>query len=125
MPETAAPAGACNAHTVEPERVAVARSDRPPGDEIAARAALFALLGDPNRLRIVAALVGAGELCVCDLAAAVGMGESAVSHALGLLRARGVVAVRRSGRRAYYSLRDPGVRTLLAAAAGRDGERRG
>ncbi|HYX44075.1 MAG TPA: metalloregulator ArsR/SmtB family transcription factor [Acidimicrobiales bacterium] len=76
----------------------------------------FALLGDPSRLRLLTALLEAGELCVGDLAVGAGMGESAVSHALRLLRAHRVVAVRRAGRMAYYSLCDGHVRGLLTAA---------
>ena len=79
-------------------------------------AEIFALLGDPSRLRLLTALLEAGELCVGDLAAVAGLGESAVSHALRLLRAHRVVAVRRSGRMAYYSLCDGHVRALLTAA---------
>lgn len=49
----------------------------------------------------------------CDLAAACGLSESAVSHALRLLRAHRVVSVSRRGRMAYYCLDDVHVRTLL------------
>ncbi len=79
-------------------------------------AEIFALLGDPSRLRLLIALLEAGELCVGDLAAVAGMGESAVSHALRLLRAHRVVTVRRAGRMAYYSLCEGHVRGLLTAA---------
>jgi DNA-binding transcriptional ArsR family regulator len=77
---------------------------------------VFSLLADPNRLRLLVCLLEGGEMCVCDLAAAVGMGESAASHALRLLRAHRVVKVRRSGRMAYYSLTDGHVRLLLDVA---------
>ena len=75
--------------------------------------ALFRLLGDPTRTRILYALVEAGELCVCDLAGTVGAEESAVSHALRLLRTAGVVRNRREGRNVYYRLDDAHVRLLL------------
>src|SRR5207249_2345858 len=61
-------------------------------------AALFRLLGDRSRTRILFALAEAGELCVCDLAAAVGVPETSVSQALRLLRTAGAVRARRSGR---------------------------
>lgn len=65
---------------------------------------------------LLLALLEGGELCVPDLAAAVGMGESAVSHALRLLRTTRVVKVRRAGRMAFYSLTDSHVRLLLDVA---------
>ena len=77
--------------------------------------AVFGLLADPGRLRLLVALLG-GELCVCDLAVACRQSESSVSHALRLLRARRVVQVRREGRRAFYRLDDSHVRMLLDLA---------
>ncbi len=76
-------------------------------------AALFRLLGDPTRTRILYALGAADELCVSDLARAVGSEESTVSHALRLLRTAGVVRSRRQGRNVHYRLDDSHVRMLL------------
>jgi len=73
---------------------------------------VFKLLGDPTRVRLVDALTH-GERCVCDLAALVGISESAVSHQLRLLRAARLVCVRRVGRLAYYALDDHHVVGLL------------
>lgn len=73
---------------------------------------VFRLLGDPTRVRIVDAL-SHGERCVCDLAALVGMTESATSHQLRLLRGARLVRVRRSGRLAFYSLDDHHVVGLV------------
>lgn len=74
-------------------------------------AEVFALLGDPNRLRILSALVHQ-ELCVCDLAEAVGMSESAVSHQLRALRSQRLVAYRKQGRHVYYRLKDSHILVL-------------
>lgn len=106
----------CVVRTVDPGRVRAVRSALPGEEEVAALAGVFGLLGDPNRLRLLSALLEGGELCVCDLAASVGMGESAASHALRLLRAHRVVKVRRAGRVAFYSLIDGHVRLLLDVA---------
>lgn len=86
-----------------------------PDDELVAEVAdVFALLGDPNRLRLLVALLEGGEMCVCDLAAAAGMSESATSHALRWLRAHRIVSTpRRRGRMAYYRLADAHVQMLL------------
>ena len=95
------------------EQVAAPRPPVPTDADITELADVFGLLSDPNRLRLLIALRDAGELCVGDLAAAVGMAESSTSHALRLLRAHRVVSVRRAGRNSYYALADSHVRLLL------------
>jgi DNA-binding transcriptional ArsR family regulator len=87
----------------------------PAGVESAAIAEVFGLLADPGRLRILLTL-RAGEANVGQLSEASGLSESATSHALGLLRARQVVQVRRVGRLAIYQLADQHVRDLLDTA---------
>ena len=79
---------------------------------VEAVAEVFKLLSDPTRVRLVDAL-SHGERCVCDLAALVGLSESAISHQLRLLRSARLVRVRRAGRLAYYSLDDHHVVGLL------------
>lgn len=98
---------------VDPGKVAQVRASAPTDGDVFDLAEVFALLGDPGRLRLLTSLLEGGELCVCDLAASTGMTESAVSHALRLLRARRVVSVSRRGRMAYYRLDDQHVRMLL------------
>lgn len=80
-------------------------------------AELFRLLGDPTRVAILHALLLGGELCVCDLAEVVGVGENVVSQAMRLLRAADVVRTRRDGRRIHYRLADAHVRMLLDLSA--------
>ena len=106
----------CDIRTVDGQRVAAVQHSLPDQDTVDELADVFGLLADPGRLRLMASLLEGGELCVCDVAAAAGMGESAASHALRLLRAHRVVKVRRAGRRAYYSLCDGHVRLLLDVA---------
>ena len=103
----------CAARTIDRRRVAAAQRRLITVAEAARLAELFRLLGDPNRMRILFALLEAGELCVCDLAAAVSVVETSVSHALRLLRTAGVVRARRDGRMIYYTLDDAHVRLLL------------
>lgn len=79
-------------------------------------AEFFSLLGDANRLRILSALA-VQELCVCDLAAAVKMSESAVSHQLRALRAMRLVGYRKQGRNVFYSLKDHHVLNLYREVA--------
>jgi ArsR family transcriptional regulator len=106
---------ACDDRIVHVEAVRRARAALPTGGVLAGLADVFAALGDPTRLRIVAALAG-GELCVCDLAASVGQTESAVSHHLRHLRTLGLVRPRRDGRLVYYTLDDSHVATLYGQA---------
>lgn len=82
------------------------------GRTLEAIADVFKLLSDPTRVRIVDALTH-GERCVCDLAALVGLSESAVSHQLRLLRTSHLVRVRRAGRQAFYALDDHHVVGLV------------
>ena len=104
---------ACSTRSVDPDRVAAVKGRLVDVGEAGRLAELFKLLGDPNRCRILYALLEAGELCVCDLAETVEVPESSVSHALRLLRTAGVVRNRRDGRMIYYSLDDSHVRLLL------------
>ncbi|GAA1296421.1 MULTISPECIES: ArsR/SmtB family transcription factor [Planotetraspora] len=102
-----------HARVVDADRVSAVMASLPPETAIEGLAQVFGLLSDPGRLRLMAALLEGGEMCVCDLAAACGQSESAVSHALRLLRLNRVVKVRRSGRMAYYRLADSHVRMLF------------
>ena len=75
-------------------------------------AAVFKVLGDPTRLRILRVLMNQ-EVCVRDIADELGMGQSAVSHQLRILRDARLVQFRRDGKTVYYSLADAHVFTLL------------
>jgi ArsR family transcriptional regulator len=88
--------------------------ETPSLDEVtAARVAeLFSALADPSRIRIVAALV-AGKTNVGQLAALVGISESAVSHHLRHLRQMRLVSAHKEGRLVYYSLDDDHVAHLF------------
>ncbi|GLX96784.1 transcriptional regulator [Herbidospora sp. NBRC 101105] len=101
---------------VDAERVAHVRSVMPDDELVGDLSEVFGLLADPGRLRLLAALLEGGEMCVCDLAAATGQSMSAASHALRLLRSHRVVKVRRAGRMAYYQLADSHVRLLFDLA---------
>lgn len=73
---------------------------------------VFKVLGDPTRLRILRLLMK-GEVCVRDIAEDLGLGQSAVSHQLRILRDARLVQFRRDGKTVYYSLADAHVFTLL------------
>ena len=75
---------------------------------------LFKIFGDTTRVRILYALLEA-ELCVCDVAAALEMTQSAISHQLRILKQAKLVRCRRAGKTVYYALADEHVRLILSA----------
>ncbi len=87
-----------------------------PEDVALELAETFRLLSDPGRLRLIAALLEAGELCVCDLAEVTGLSQTACSHNLRLLRAQRLVRYRKRSRNVYYTLDDDHIRDLLDVA---------
>ena len=109
----ATPLDGCVVRSVDPGRVGAISSSLIDEDAAIDLAEMFRLLGDPTRVRILFALLEAGELCVCDVAAVVGTNETKVSQAMRLLRNAGVVRNRREGRNVFYRLDDAHVRMLL------------
>ncbi len=87
--------------------------DEPQAAELVA---LFKVLANDSRLRLVHALERAGELCVTDLAAEVGMTPQAVSNQLQRLVDRRILAARRRGNNVLYRIVDPCVTSLLELA---------
>jgi len=86
----------------------------PIDNQTAARTAeLFAMLSDPNRVRILSALLEDGELNVGALAACLEMTESAISHQLRGLRQMRIVRARKDGRQVFYAIDDEHVAQLL------------
>ena len=83
--------------------------------QLSAVSEFFKVLGDETRMKIINAL-SHGELCVSDIAAALGMTQSAVSHQLKLLRMANQVKARREGKSIYYSLDDQHVIDILEIA---------
>ena len=79
-------------------------------------ARIFALLGDPTRVRVLHALATAKELCVRDLAWALGRDASTISHQLRVLRDHSLVTCERRGRVAFYRLADSHVLALYQQA---------
>jgi len=103
-------------HLIDPERVYAVMERILSEDEAGELAARFQLLADPIRVRMVYALLEAGELSVGDLARVVGSSESATSHQLRQLRLAGLVRSRKAGRVVFYRVADTHVRLLLDVA---------
>ena len=105
----------CDDPVVHIDSVRLARTAAVSTAVLSELSAFFAVIADPNRLRIIGAL-DTIELCVCDLAASIGLSESAVSHHLRSMRALGLVKTRRQGRLVFYSLDDDHVTSVFRQA---------
>ena len=102
----------CGVSCIHEEAVAEVSQKMMKGDEAQALADTFKTLADPNRVKLIFALMHR-ELCVCDLAAVIGASDSAVSHQLRILRTQKLVKFRRDGKILYYSLIDDHIGVLF------------
>lgn len=85
----------------------------PPDEELDSVADFFKMFGDITRLKIMLALQQS-ELCVMDIAEALSMTQSAISHQLKVLKQQDLVKARRDGKTIYYSLADDHIATILS-----------
>ncbi len=85
----------------------------PPQEELQDLADFFKVFGDATRLKILYVLL-CSEMCVYDIAAAVGMSQSAISHQLRILKQMDLVKNRREGKTIFYSLADSHIVTILS-----------
>ena len=99
-----------HAHSETVERV---RKLLPAEDKLFDLAELYKMFGDSTRVKILFVLFES-ELCVCDIAALLGMTLSAISHQLRILRAAKLVDFRKEGKTVFYRLADDHVRSILA-----------
>ncbi len=105
----------CACRCIHEDRIARAREHQLPELENDRLSKLFKAMGDPNRLRILYALLEK-EMCVCDIAAFIEVTESAVSHQLRHLRHLNLVSKRREGAILYYRLNDEHIYQLIEVA---------
>ena len=85
----------------------------PPEEELLDLAEFFKVFGDGTRLKILYVLLSS-EMCVYDIAAVLGMSQSAISHQLRVLKQMRLVSFRREGKTVFYSLADSHIQTILA-----------
>ena len=102
----------CDCEIIHEETVAAVREQMSDKETYAELAMLFKLFGDATRVQILHALEQQ-ELCVCDIAALLGVTKSAVSHQLKSLRLSRLVKSRREGQIVYYSLADDHVKKIM------------
>ena len=102
----------CEAVEVHEELLKIVREKLPAEESLLDLAELFKVFGDSTRIRILFVLFEA-EVCVCDLAAALNMTQSAISHQLRALKNARLVKARREGKTVFYSLADDHVKTII------------
>ena len=102
----------CEATEIHEDLLKVVRDTMPEETELYDLAELFKVFGDSTRIRILFVLFEA-QVCVCDLAQALGMTQSAISHQLRILKQNKLVKSRREGKSVFYSLADDHVRTII------------
>ncbi|NLM12277.1 MAG: helix-turn-helix transcriptional regulator [Epulopiscium sp.] len=103
----------CNCSIIHEDIIEKVRESMPPEESLYDLAELFKVFGDSTRIRILHAL-SASEMCVCDIAALLGMTQSAISHQLRVLKHARLVKYRKEGKVIYYSLADDHVNQIFA-----------
>ena len=105
--------GCCEVNEVHSSVLQKIIAEMPDEIELYNLAELFKVFGDSTRIRILYVLFEA-EVCVCDLASALNMNQSAISHQLKILKQNKLVKARREGKSVFYSLADDHVRMIIA-----------
>lgn len=103
----------CDGCEVHEDLLKIVNETLPEETELYDLAELFKVFGDSTRIRILFVLFEA-EVCVCDLAKALNMTQSAISHQLRILKQNKLVKNRREGKSIFYSLADDHVRAIIS-----------
>ena len=102
----------CELMCAHEEIVEKVQKEMPDEDTLYDLTELFRIFGDSTRIRILYVLFEA-EMCVCDIAALLGMTQSAISHQLRALKNAKLVTSHREGKTVFYSLADDHVKTII------------
>lgn len=102
----------CDESFIHEKKVRKAEEDLLDGLTATRLAQTFKALADPTRVRIISALLKT-ELCVCDIAALLGISQSAISHQLRQMRDLRIVKSRKAGRIVHYTLDDDHIGDLF------------
>ena len=112
MPGQNEPLDCCEENRINQDILQKVQSDLPDDEILYDLAELFKVFGDSTRIKILYALFES-EMCVCDIAALLGMTQSAISHQLKALKNARLVKSRRDGKTVFYSLADDHVKTII------------
>lgn len=102
----------CSCLIIHEEVVNKVKENMPKEETLYDLADLFKVLGDSTRVKVLCALFQA-EMCVCDIAALLGMTQSAISHQLRVLKQGRIVKNRKDGKVVYYSLDDDHIKGIF------------
>lgn len=105
--------GCSHSIQIHEEMIHQAEIGMPDEERIQELAEFFKVFGDATRIKILCVLQQS-EMCVCALAEAVGMTQSAVSHQLRVLKQMKLVKNRREGKTVFYSLADGHIQGILS-----------
>lgn len=102
----------CDCSAIHPELVDKISKNMPNIELCEKISKFFKILGDITRAKILFAL-DQSEMCVCDIAAVLGMSKSSISHQLSFLRKSGIVKCRKIGKEVFYMLDDEHVKEVF------------
>lgn len=102
----------CNCTIIHEDVIKKAMESIPDDETLYDLADLFKVFGDSTRIKVLCALFQ-NEMCVCDIAALLGMTQSAISHQLRVLKQARLVKYKREGKVVYYSLDDEHVKSIF------------
>lgn len=102
----------CNCTIIHEDIIKKASKSIPDEETLYDLADLFKVFGDSTRIKVLCALFQT-EMCVCDIAALLGMTQSAISHQLRVLKQARLVKYKREGKVVYYSLDDEHVKSIF------------
>ena len=105
--------GSCEFMHVHEEIVEKVEGVMPDEQQLLDLSEFFKIFGDSTRIKILYVL-SQSEMCVCDIAALLQMGQSAISHQLRVLKQMRLVSFRRDGKTVFYKLADAHIQTILA-----------
>lgn len=105
--------GSCEFMHVHDEIVGRVEKVMPDEQQLLDLSEFFKVFGDSTRIKILYVL-SQSEMCVCDIATLLQMGQSAISHQLRVLKQMRLVSFRREGKTVFYRLADSHIQTILA-----------
>ena len=105
--------GSCEFMHVHEEIVEKVEGVMPDEQQLLDLSEFFKIFGDSTRIKILYVL-SQSEMCVCDIATLLQMGQSAISHQLRVLKQMRLVSFRRDGKTVFYKLADAHIQTILA-----------